>query len=330
MGRDGYPWYRKGKKCWYFWQDGRQIRLAPDKEEALRLWHEIQADPEPRDEESGETVSVAVDRYLVEVAGLLKPETVLRKRRLLGRFKADMGGRLTTSVTVKEVQGWLAGHKGWNPSTRRLAGQMLSALFRWCGRPLEGLRLPPPRSRGAETLVDPDAHARLLEAAPPCYRDALTVLHATGCRPGELCRAEAGHLHSQALVLTEHKTDETGRARVILLPPAALDVVSRLAGLYPAGKLFRTTKGKPLDADRLRNWVFKTRRRLGLPRVMPYSYRHTLATDALVAGVPDAQVAEILGHTGTRTLHFHYAHLVAKTHALRGALDRVRGDPGRA
>ena len=199
MGRDGYPWYRKGKKCWYFWQDGRQIRLAPDKEEALRLWHEIQADPEPRDEESGETVSVAVDRYLVEVAGLLKPETVLRKRRLLGRFKADMGGRLTTSVTVKEVQGWLAGHKGWNPSTRRLAGQMLSALFRWCGRPLEGLRLPPPRSRGAETLVD-----------------------------------------------------------------------------------------------------------------------------------PDAQVAEILGHTGTRTLHFHYAHLVAKTHALRGALDRVRGDPGRA
>jgi integrase len=53
-------------------------------------------------------------------------------------------------------------------------------------------------------------------------------------------------------------------------------------------------------------------------------YRHTCATDALTNGVPDAQVAELLGHSGTAMLHRHYAHLVAKSRVLKEALNRVR------
>jgi integrase len=53
-------------------------------------------------------------------------------------------------------------------------------------------------------------------------------------------------------------------------------------------------------------------------------YRHTFATDALANGVPDAQVAALLGHSGTAMLHKHYAHLGARAKALRDALDKVR------
>jgi integrase len=265
-----------------------------------------------------------VARYLAEIPGRLRPETVIGKRKYLLRFVADLGHLPAEGVTGEDVSRWLGRRPTWGPSTRRLAGQVVLAFFRWAGKDLHGLKLPPPRSRGAEALVDPSDHETLFLAAPPAYRDALTVLYGTGCRPRELCRVEARYLKGDALTLVEHKADSTGRRRVVLLPPAALEVVLRLASIHPDGPLFRDTKGKPLSPDRLRNWVFKARRRLGLGRVMPYSYRHTFATDALAAGVPDAQVAELLGHSGTGMLHRHYSHLTARARELRGALEKVR------
>jgi integrase len=46
-------------------------------------------------------------------------------------------------------------------------------------------------------------------------------------------------------------------------------------------------------------------------------HRHAFATDALANGLPAAQVAEMLGHSGTATLHPDYAHLTAWAKALR-------------
>jgi integrase len=175
-------------------------------------------------------------------------------------------------------------------------------------------------------LVGEAQHEALLAAAPQAYKDALATLWATGCRPCELSRVEARHLDSKAsaFILAEHKAERTGRPRVILLPPSALALCQQLAERHPAGPLFRDTKGKPLTPERLRNWIFKTRSRLGLGRVICYGYRHSLAMDALAKGVPDAQVAELLGHSGTAMLHRHYSHLTARAKALQEALGRVR------
>lgn len=56
-----------------------------------------------------------------------------------------------------------------------------------------------------------------------------------------------------------------------------------------------------------------------------YGYRHAFATEALAAGVPDAHVAALLGHTSTAMLHRHYSHLTHQAQAMRAALERVRG-----
>jgi integrase len=66
------------------------------------------------------------------------------------------------------------------------------------------------------------------------------------------------------------------------------------------------------------------RRRAALPKAIAYGLRHSFATDALERGVPDAHVAELLGHSGTAMLHKHYSHLGAKAQALREALGRER------
>jgi integrase len=60
-------------------------------------------------------------------------------------------------------------------------------------------------------------------------------------------------------------------------------------------------------------------------KAIAYGYRHGFATDALANGVPDAQVAELLGHSGTAMLHKHYSHLTARSQVLREALGKVRG-----
>jgi integrase len=64
-------------------------------------------------------------------------------------------------------------------------------------------------------------------------------------------------------------------------------------------------------------------KRLGA-RLLAYRYRHTFTTDALANGVPDAQVAALLGHSNTAMLHKHYSHLTARLQALKEAASRVR------
>ena len=68
----------------------------------------------------------------------------------------------------------------------------------------------------------------------------------------------------------------------------------------------------------------RTSKRAGV-RATAYGYRHAFATEALAAGVPDAHVAALLGHTSTAMLHRHYSHLTHQAQAMRAALAKVRG-----
>jgi integrase len=127
-------------------------------------------------------------------------------------------------------------------------------------------------------------------------------------------------------VLTEHKTGGTGRARVIYLPPQTLALCRRLAGKTPAGPIFRNTRGGPWRKTGWKQAMARAQRKLGLAgRPLASGYRHTFATDALERGVPDAHVAELLGHASTAMIHRHYGHLAARAAALRASLGRVRG-----
>ena len=329
MAREALPWYRTDKACWYVWRQGKRVRLHPDKAEAYRLWHRQELGLEQR---RGLSIGEVIDAYLADAQARLKPSTLLSKRKVLLRFKRDKGDGPASAFGPAAALAWL-GRQKWGESLRWLAGCIAKTAFRWVvaqgmltANPLAGLRLKPPRSRGAEALVPAEAFAKLLAVAPACYRDALLTLHATGCRPGELCMVEARHcdLVQGLWRLPEHKTDRTGHARIVHLTTPALALCKALAEAHPEGPLFRNCKGEPLTPDRLRNWLFKARCRLGLGRVIAYGFRHGFATDGLASGVADAQVAALLGHS-TATLHRHYSHLTARARALREALSKVRG-----
>jgi hypothetical protein len=52
--------------------------------------------------------------------------------------------------------------------------------------PIRGLKRPPIRSRGAQTINRPQDDEKLIQAASPALRLVLIALHETGARPGEV------------------------------------------------------------------------------------------------------------------------------------------------
>jgi integrase len=145
----------------------------------------------------------------------------------------------------------------------------------------------------------------------------------TGCRPGEVAAvtAEQVDLKLGVWVFDEHKTaHKTGKPRVVYLSPAVLDLTRTLVVRYPTGPLFRGRGGRPFTRNGIRCRFRRLRAKLpDLKAFTAYSYRHTFTTDALTNGVGVAQVAELLGHTGTEMVMRHYQHLSQRVHHMRAA-----------
>jgi integrase len=124
--------------------------------------------------------------------------------------------------------------------------------------------------------------------------------------------------------LRQYKTAHKGKSRVLYLPPEITALLSKLAKRYPQGPLLRTCWGNAWEKSKLVRDMISLRKRAGVPHATLYGFRHSFATQALASGVPDAQVAALLGHSGTAMLHKHYSHLGARAQVLREALSKVR------
>jgi integrase len=279
-------------------------------------------------------VNALADAYLTDAQRRMKPNSFRIVRDFTRSFASTCGQKSAESVRKADVEAWVRSHPTWGQTTVSVAKVRVLALFHWAVEqellainPIQGLKKPPQRSRGAAAVISPEDHARLMEAATPSLRDVLFALRESGARPGEVCGVRAADFHAEqgVWILEQHKTaDKTGKPRVIFLTPALIALCRTLAERYPTGPLFRTMKGKPWAMFGIAKRLRLLRMKLGIEGAIPYGYRHGFATDALANGVPDAHVAALLGHSGTAMLHKHYSHLTARSQALRDALGKVR------
>lgn len=218
----------------------------------------------------------------------------------------------------------------------------LQAGFNWAVKnrlitknPLRGLSAPLARSRGRDCIVGMDDHRRIMGACKRNLREFIICLENTGCRPGELLMATAKDWDEDAGALVfyaeqrrqdgeaEHKTSRRGKDRRIFFTGPALELMRARVIAARKGPLWRSARHhrRPWDLHIVTSGFDRLRRKLQMPKLTAYSYRHTFATKYLESGGGIDDLAALMGNTPA-VIRKHYAHLLDNVDRLRGLAER--------
>ena len=350
MPRKAAPWYRRARDEWYVTIRGRKTPLGVKGEAngdlAHAAWRQIVQGLQQLHEAGGVTPPAPMGtnpdpRALRSVRELVAEFLATRPPRVgsatrasyrwgLGAWLDGLGHRASAplaSLLASEAEA-AAERDTWSSSTRNSVLGSVMVFLKWAGHPLHVHR-PPKESRGAESVVSDEQFHQVLGAARGDFREYLRVLRETGARPGEVAglTVEGVDWSNRVARLREHKTRRHGQVRTIYFTPAAMDVLDRQRARHGTGHLFRNNRDRPFSAVAVCQRMQTIAERVGF-RVFAYGLgRHSFCTKALANGVPEAIVAELLGHRGTSMLHRHYSHVGAMSDVLRSAAEKAAGTP---
>ena len=342
-------WFRESEGNWYVTvrENGRRRQLllvkAPNTRDGKKLAESQLVDElaARKHQEGGPPthswmlVSHVLNGFLKHSQEQHDPGTYAWYKNFLDSFTAKWGTLRITLLKKNHVQAWLK-DKAYNPTSQNRAISAIKRAFNWAVEEEHIARSPvahlrKPKSLVRDRILTPDERRSILAAIKDqCFRDFVHGMTFTGCRPGEVARVdkEIANVEAGLWIFAKHKTaKKTGRPRVVYLCPDALDLTKRLlAARTDDGPIFRNSRGKPWTRNAIRI-RFRTLREKHpeLKGVIAYTYRSSFATDALEAGVPDATVASLLGHTNTATLHKFYARLSHKVEHLKDAAKKAQG-----
>ena len=348
--RQPTPWFRAAKNAWFVEHGGRQCRLgrhpdgAPPPRRTKTGWNApleireafhalMSGQPDPRPKAENLPAVKVCDLFLDHSQKHHAPGTFAGYKFFLKSFCGRHGRQPAKAVVPFHVNSWLDSKPTWKGS-RRHAALAVKRAFAWADKqgllspsPLKGLEVEA-GNRRTRVLTRDEQAAILAEIKDRPFREFVTALLATGCRPSEVARVTAAdvNLDLGVWVLATHKTfKKTGKPRVIYLTPEMLELTRRLMAEFPEGPLFRGPRGKkPYSRNGIRCRFKRLRAKLPhLPPFVCYNLRHTFATQALVNGVGVAQVAELLGHTSTEMVSSTYGHLAGEVAHLREAARRA-------
>jgi integrase len=306
------------------------------------------------------TCRVVLEHFLRAQAAQNKPSTLrIRQEDLTAFCRTQLADCRVKELTPFAVQQWLNEMRKprhsekanrvckWGNAKIRNVITSLQTAFNWAvqqqlitANPLKGMKRPSARSRGRDCIVSPQDHERILAAASARVRPFIVCLENTGCRPGELLGGTAADWNDALGALVSHaedrrledefshKTGRKGKDRRIFFTGEALAIMRALVVKYPHGPLWRNPKpknGKP-DAWTMEEVAQRfryIRKKVGLPRLTSYSYRHTYATRWLEQGGAIDDLAELLGNS-PEIIRKHYNHLCGNLERLRELAERFQ------
>lgn len=325
------PWFRRSRGWYATMRDGQQVPLGvkdPTNEAAaFEAFKALMAALEARPKAG--TVAEAVPRFRAarEQAGA-SPATLAWYKKYHGWLTDRFGAVAADQLDPNAVAGAAHGMPKWGSDTVRNALMACESLLRFCGRQVT-IQKPPRGSAGAKAVIPEDVYRRAVELATGDLGPLLVVMWNTGARPGEIRQLTAEQVDWSAGVatLTRHKTArKTGKPRLIVFPPAAMEVLAKQRAKYGTGFLFRHCRGEPFSSVHLTVRVWCLSKKVGV-RFFCYGTRHSWATRALEMGTPDTHVAAVLGHTSTAMVHRSYSHINESARLLRDVVTRVSGQP---
>ena len=333
------PFFRKQTRCWYVWINDKMVRLAKNEEKAYEKWHRLVV-AEGRINADTPVVTV-LDEFL-EVKKSepgLADRTYDWYRNFIQSFASYLHARNKRmklgDVTDDHLVRWIGKcYRGRSSSTVHGAMRAVQAAFRWAIRKgytshskVLNAKKPSPNRR--ETVISPEQWRKITEAATDQeFRDLLTILWETGCRPQEARLAEAAFLDeaNRRLVFPLSKSKGGQVARVVYLSPTALTVVRRLARQHPEDPLLRNSHGTPWTRHSIRCRFKRLREKLKITELCAYTIRHTWITDALKRGLDSTTVGILAGHQDQTMVARNYQHLTQDAKYLAEQARKARAE----
>lgn len=262
-----------------------------------------------------------------------KPGRLTTVKFVCKSFYQHAGQFRIKDLSPAHAREWLDLHPTWGSSTRRAYTGVIRACFNWAMQdevklvdvqPLGKFKGGAYRRR--EFLANDAEVDKLLTYPNAAWRDLITALIETGCRPSEVSRVEACDvdLERRCWVMTRHKNHRKKPApRVVWLTAVMVKLTKRLVKAHSQGPIFRNTYGKAWNAHAVKYAFKQMRKKLNLSaELSSYTLRHWYITRALSRGTDAMTVAAMCG-TSIQMLAKHYSHLMQVPEHMLAAVERT-------
>ena len=317
--------------------------------------------------DQGNTVRVVVDLYGQHLESNGQNRSLEILLQTCASAMEQFGDKTFETLKPVHVTTWLAlmakpratkKHKAakWGPTYQNIALRTLVAAFNWAlnqeiisGHCLQNSKAVKirgrTRNRGEEAYIPPATWKTLIErvgATNHGFADILRFLHGTGCRPGEAYNVEARYYRAADKCVVYpgqpgpndyvwKNARRVEKDRVIFLNDELAEMVEERIKKYPEGSIFRTSRksiwGQEAMSVNLRWYAKKLEIK---PAPTAYGFRHTYATDWLLAGGSIKVLADLIG-TSVAMIERHYGHIMVDKERVRSIMTTVmkgRGSVG--
>jgi integrase len=289
------------------------------------------------------SVQGVIDAYLQHMrvrfdAGDIGSLTFNKAVAYLTEFGRMFGKKKLTAAQRNDLTEFVAAHPNWKSGWTKndAIGQVVSC-FKWANeeelidrlpyrRPRTKYicrpRLPMSEQEYVNLHLAAMAHGKRSGRTGRALRRAIYWLRRCGARTCEMRSLQWRHVDWSAGVcrFADHKTAKvTGEDRIVAMDPATVRLLRNLhrqASTLSRGKLqpppddahvFLNARGKPFTRGSFGRLFRGFARKAGVrEQVSAYSIRHMFVTLAIEAGTGHKQVADVVGHKGTKMID-HYA-----------------------
>jgi integrase len=316
MAKTPRMFYRKWNESWYVTIQGRQFNLGRNESEARRKYAKLISQHRPPSLDA--PVSVLIDRFLDWCKVNRSVRTHGFYKDILDSFRGSIGNTLTVDdLRAYHVSTWIDTRfpkASDNYKNNLIRG--VQRCFNWAIKqghlersPVQHIEKPQQTPR--ESYIDKTQWKVLQNKLhDQDFRDYLTILWETGCRPIEARTVEDKHIHDSRAVFERMNSKGKKIQRTVYFNDKAMRIINRQRKKYKTGPLLRNSQGNPWTKD-----AIKCRfQRLDLPfKVSAYDFRHGFATRAIESGkLSDLEIALLMGHRDTRMLATVYQHVGQK------------------